>query len=71
MLTHAGVHCRVSGLPCVEAIDVAVVHAEGGGDEDGVVNLKVGCACDRAFSTASEVTDLLPVVPDRRSQGAL
>ena len=25
-----------------EAVDVAVEHAEGGGDEDGVVNLDVG-----------------------------
>ena len=34
----------IVGLVGAKAIDVAVVHAEGGGDEDGVVNLKVGCA---------------------------
>jgi len=37
---------RIRGLPGVEAVDVAVVHAERRSDQDRVVNLEVG----RAFS---------------------
>jgi len=33
----------IVGLVGSEAVDVAVVHAEGGGNEHGVVNLEVGC----------------------------
>jgi len=34
----------VVGLDGGEAVDVAVVHAEGSGDEDGVVDFEVGGA---------------------------
>src|SRR5579862_5996374 len=34
----------VDGLPGSEAVDVAVVHAEGGGDQDRVVNFEIGGA---------------------------
>ena len=44
MLAHFCVHLGVFWLPGGEAVDVAVVHAEGGGDEHGVVDLEVGCA---------------------------
>ena len=40
------VRLRIRGLPGVEAVDVAVVHAERRSDQDRVVNLEVG----RAFS---------------------
>ena len=36
------IQLRVRGLPGVEAVDVAVVHAEGCCDEDGVVDLEIG-----------------------------
>jgi len=38
------VRLRIRGLPGVEAVDVAVVHAEGCSDENGVVNLEIGSA---------------------------
>jgi hypothetical protein len=44
MLSNAGVNCRVAGLPGGETVDIAVVHAESGGNEDGVMNLKIGRA---------------------------
>ena len=44
VFSHAGVHCGIFGLPGSQSVDVAVVHAECGGDEDGVVNLQIGCA---------------------------
>ena len=43
MLAHGGIHGRILGLPCRQSIDVTVVHAEGGGDQHGVVDLDVGC----------------------------
>jgi hypothetical protein len=36
------IHLRVRGLQRVKTVDVAVVHAEGCRDEDGVVDLEVG-----------------------------
>jgi hypothetical protein len=44
MRSHAGVHCRIAGLPRRKSIDIAVVHAECGGNQHGVVNFEVGCA---------------------------
>ena len=38
------VQLRVGGLPGIEPVDVAVEHAEGCRDENGVVNLDVRCA---------------------------
>jgi hypothetical protein len=38
------VELRVGRLPRVEPVDVAVVHAEGCCDEDGVVDREVRCA---------------------------
>jgi hypothetical protein len=38
------IHGRVGGRPGSQAIDVAVVHAEGRSDQDGVVNFFLGCA---------------------------
>lgn len=36
--------------PGVETINVTIAHTEHGGDEDGVVNLKVGCAFTGALN---------------------
>jgi hypothetical protein len=44
MLAHLRVHGFFARLPGGEAVYVAVVHAEGGGDQDGIVDLAVGCA---------------------------
>ena len=42
VLAHFRVHGFIAGLPGGEAVYVAVEHAEGGGNQDGVVNLDVG-----------------------------
>jgi hypothetical protein len=44
MLTHAGIHGWITRLPRGKTIDIAVIHAEGGGNEDGIVDLKISCA---------------------------
>jgi hypothetical protein len=53
---HARAHGNVSFLlswrPSSKAIYVAVVHAEGGGNQDRVVNLNFGCTF---FASASDV----------------
>ena len=41
-LAHLVVCPRIGGRPGGEAVDVAVVHAEGCRDEDGVVDLEIG-----------------------------
>ena len=46
VFSHAGIHCRIAGLPRGQSIDIAVVHAEGSCDEYGIVDLKVS----RTFS---------------------
>jgi hypothetical protein len=40
-LSALAIHVFVARLDGVEAVDVAVEHAEGGGDQDGVVDLEV------------------------------
>lgn len=54
------IHGRVGGCPGTQAIDVAVVHTEGRGDQDSVVNLLIGCAIPRARAMSSSVTCLPP-----------
>src|SRR6185437_1421645 len=44
MTTHLGIHGFVAGLPCVQTIDVAVVHAERSGDQHRVMDFEIGCA---------------------------
>ena len=61
MLAHLRVHGFVVRLPGAESVDVAVVHAEGGGDEHRVVDLEVGCAeCSARGRRRSEVTFFPP-----------
>src|SRR5271170_7567474 len=38
------IHRFVFGLPGGESVDVAVEHAERGGDQDGVVDFEIGCS---------------------------
>jgi hypothetical protein len=54
-------------LPGLEAVDVAVLHAEGG-NENGVVDVEVGGSVLAAWSTSWVVTRLpsrLLLLPDR------
>src|ERR1700691_4861921 len=44
VLAHFGVHGFIPRLPCAQAVDVAVVHAEGRGNQHRVVNLDIGGA---------------------------
>ena len=44
VLAHLRVHGFVVRLPGGESVDIPVVHAEGCGDEDGVVDLEIRCA---------------------------
>ena len=41
---HFRVHSSLVRLPGVEAVHIAVVHAEGSGYEDCIVNLDIGCS---------------------------
>ena len=43
-LAPLAVHGFVVRLPGAKSVDVAVEHAKGGGHEDGVVDLEVGCS---------------------------
>ena len=42
VLTHARVHRRIFWLPRSEAIHISVVHTKGSGDQNRVVNFKIG-----------------------------
>ena len=44
---------EVAGCICREAVDVTIIHAEGGGDQDGVMDLAVGGAFVAGFGDVS------------------
>jgi len=43
VLAHLDLHTGIVRLPCVEAVNIAVVHAESRGDKNGVINLDIRC----------------------------
>ena len=44
LFANLAIHFRVSRLPGIQTVHIAVEHAEGGGDQHGIVNLLVGGA---------------------------
>jgi hypothetical protein len=54
------IHVRIAGGPSGEAVDVPVVHAEGGGDQNRIVDLLVGCAFPPGPRDVIPVTYLPP-----------